>query len=241
MTFISGFFPLVKESNEKEEIALALIEASKKKIVEHHHSRLELELVFPTEAHRTHATELIELYQKCGFQFAAEEVRMRSDLGSVDFPKLEFSPEFILKGLSEFSHEQLEKIGFQVFEDSKDDLFLSSSYAEQKVTLEHYFDKSEPFIKEATLILEKDGDIIGFIVCRERDSETIIGPIGIVPKSRGQGLANHLLINALKNLRDGGSTNVCLDMSVSNLPARSLYKKYNFVDVYFKQFYFWSP
>ncbi len=241
MTFISGFFPLTKEPPEREAITLALIEASKRKITEHHHSRLELELEFPTEDHRTHAIKLIELYKKCGFQFAAEEVRMHSNLSTIEFPKLEYSPEFTLKGLSEVSYDQLEKAGFQVFEDSKDDLFLSTSHAEQKVTLEHYFDKSEAFIEEATFILMKNDEIIGFIICRERDNETMIKPIGVIPESRGQGLANYLLVNALKNLKDIGISKVCLDVSVSNLPARNLYKKHNFSDVSFKQFYYWSP
>ena len=202
MTFISGFFPLVEESDEKEATILALIEASKKKIAEHQHSRLELELEFPTKAHRNNATELINLYKKCGFQFAAEEGRMISDLTSVDFPKLECPPEFTLKGLSDVPYNQLEKAGYQVFEDSKDELFLSMSHAEQKVTLEHYFDSSEAFIEEATFILMKNDEIIGFIVGRERDNEILVKPIGVIPEFRGQGIANYLLVNALINLKN---------------------------------------
>lgn len=44
MTFISGFYPVVDKIDENEEIALALIEASKREIIERGHTRLEIEL-----------------------------------------------------------------------------------------------------------------------------------------------------------------------------------------------------
>ncbi|MHA2021668.1 MAG: hypothetical protein ACW96N_08130, partial [Candidatus Thorarchaeota archaeon] len=52
MAFISGFLPLLDEADQADEIAFSLIEAAKKDIVRRGYSRLEIELLLPTDAHR---------------------------------------------------------------------------------------------------------------------------------------------------------------------------------------------
>ncbi len=241
MTFISGFYPIVDKTRESDKIALALIEASKKKIVEAGQTRLEIELIFPTESHRTLSKEVVDWYRMCGFEFAAEEAHMTSDLSKVELPDLDSSERCVLRKFSDVSYEQLESAGFLTMENSNDDLFLSMSHDEQKVTLEHFFDKSEAFIEDASLILEKEDKVVGFIVTRLKDGEVQIGPVGLIPEVRGQGLANYLLVCVLNHLRDNAMTNPSLDMSITNLPARRLYERYGFKDVNYKQFYYWSP
>ncbi|MGY5874384.1 MAG: GNAT family N-acetyltransferase [Candidatus Thorarchaeota archaeon] len=241
MTFISGFFPVVEQTPDSERIALALIEAEKTKIGATGHTRLELELVFPTEAHRDMSKEFVDWYRKCGFQFAAEEANKQSDLSTIELPELDQPEGYILRKFSEVAYDQLEGPGFETFEDSNDDLFRSMSHAEQRVTLKHFFDHSEPYIDDASLVLEKDGKIVGFIVTRNKDGEVSIGPIGLIPEARGQGLADFILVYALKKFREDGITNPVLDMSITNTPARRLYERYGFMDVSYKQFYYWSP
>jgi ribosomal-protein-alanine N-acetyltransferase len=74
-----------------------------------------------------------------------------------------------------------------------------------------------------------------------KDDEPEIGPVGLVPEARGQGLASYLLVSILGSLKDSGSTSAYLDTTITNLPAQKLYRKYGFEDVYYKQFYYWSP
>jgi len=241
MDFISGFVPIVRENNDSEEIALSLIEASKIDTVERGQSRLEIELEFPSEEHRSHSERIVAWYRKCGFQFAAEEVHMKSDLSAIELPKLGLSHGYRVRNFSEVSYDMLEGLGFQTFEDSKEGLFLSLSHAEQKITLKYFFDKSKPYIEDASLILERQGEIVGFVITRLKDDEPEIGPVGLVPEARGQGLASSLLVRVLKSLKDTGSTSVYLDTTITNLPAQRLYKKYGFKEVYYKQFYYWSP
>ena len=242
MTFISGFYPEVVESHKSDEIALALIEASKKEFVERGHTRLEIELVFPTDTHRTHSEKLVELYRKCGFQFAAEEIHMKTDLSSVELPLIDLPQGYTLRKFSEVSYDMLEAPGFRTLKDSKEGLFLSMSHAEQEVTLKYFFDKSKPCIEDASLILERDGKIIGFVITRlNDDDEPEIGPVGLVPEARGKGFGSYLLVQVLKSLKDRDSTCVYLDTTITNLPAQKLYRKYGFEDVYYKQFYYWSP
>ncbi len=241
MTFISGFYPVVDETHESEKTALALIEASKRDTIESGQTRLEIELEFPSDAHRTYSEMIVDWYRKCDFQFAAEEVHKSSDLNTIELPEISPPAGYILRNFSDVSYNLLEEAGFQTFMSGNDELFLSMSNAEQRVTLEHFFDQSEPFIKDASFVVEKDGKVNGFVIVRLKGVEAEIGPIGLIPESRGQGLGTYLLVRALSSLKDIGEINASLDMSITNTPAKKLYEKYGFKDVYYKQFYYWSP
>ena len=243
MAFISGSYPTVVELDNHEAVALSLIEASKSHIVDlEQHSRLEIELEFLTDAYRIYFERLVGWYTKCGFKFAAEEVHMKSNLSAIELPEIDQPQGYILSKFSEVSYDTLEDSGFRTLKNSKEGLFLSMSHAEQKVTLEYFFDKSRPYINDASLILEREGEIIGFVITRlNEDNEPEIGPVGIVPEARDKGLASYLLVRVLRNLRDSGETIVCLDTTITNHPAQKLYRKYGFQDVYYKQFYYWSP
>jgi ribosomal-protein-alanine N-acetyltransferase len=242
MTFISGFYPVVDETQESEKTALALIEASKRDTIESGQTRLEIELEFPSDAHRTYSETIVDWYRKCGFQFAAEEIHMKSDLTTVKFPQIDLPKGYDVKKFSDVSYEMLESPGFRTLKNSKEGLFLSMSNAEQKITLEYFFSKSKPHIEDASLILERDGEIVGFAITRIGDNgEPDIGPVGLVPEDRGKELGSYLLVRVLKSLKDSGSTTAFLDTTITNHPAQKLYRKYGFEDEYYKQFYYWSP
>lgn len=240
MTFISGFEPIV-HGERAEEIALALIEAAKEDVTKYERSRLEIELVFMKDSHRDLAKQLIDWYQKSDFAFAAEEAHMICDLTNVELPKLELVEGYTTRKFTDVQYEQLEVAGYETFLNGKDRLFLSMSHAEQNVTLKYFFDTSKPFIEEASIILERAGKIVGFIITRMRDDEIDIGPVGLIPEDRGKKLGTFLVVQALKNLIENGHSKVGLDMSRDNHTARKLYERYGFKDVYYKQFYYWSP
>ncbi len=240
MAFIDGFMPIVDSEYEPEKTALSLIEAAKRDIVGRGYTRIEIEMKLQTDAHRALSKGFVNWYEKCDFRFAAEEAHMRSNLTSLSLPRLRPPKNCTLRKLSEVSYEQLEIAGFQTFENSNDDLFHSESRAEQEVEVKHFFEGSRPFIENASFALERDRKIVGFVITRVRDNEAEIGPIGLIPEARGQGLASYLLAYALKNLRSSGLKRATLDMSITNLPAKILYKKYGFEELYCQQFYFWS-
>ena len=139
------------------------------------------------------------------------------------------------------SYDQLVSPAFQTLNNSREGLFLSLSHAEQDITLQYWFDKSKPYVDDASLILQKDGNVIGFVITRPTDDGPEIGPVGLVPEYRGKGLASHLLARVLENLKTSSAKHVNLDTTIINLPAQKLYRKYGFKDVFYKQFYYWSP
>ncbi len=241
MAFINGFLPVIDPLHEPEKIATSLIKASMKDIVERGFSRLEIELALPTDAHRALSQEYVEWYKSCGFRFAAEEAHMISDFSTVNLSEVILPKESHLRRFSEVPYEQLEKPGLHTFQDRDDRLFRSMSPAEQEVNVRYFFRKSEPVIEDASLVLESRDKILGFVIARIKDDEAEIGPIGLIPGARRQGLGSYLLNLALNNLKSSNLTHASLDVSIANHPARVLYKKYGFKDAYFKQFYFWSP
>ncbi|MFW9978527.1 MAG: GNAT family N-acetyltransferase [Candidatus Thorarchaeota archaeon] len=241
MAFISGFSPIIDPARDSEMIAIALIEASKKNIIEKGYTRLEIEFVLLSNEHRNLSRKYIGRYEKCGFRFAAEEVHMKVDLSTIDLPTLERPNEYTIRRFTEVPYEKLEESGFQTFENGKDQLFRSMSHAEQQVTLQVFFDKNSPFVDEASLVLEKKEQVIGFIITRPGDKESTIGPVGLIPEEKGKGLGSYLLVQALVALRNDNQSAAVLDMSVGNTPARNLYSKYGFKPEYYKQFYYWAP
>ncbi|MFW9772216.1 MAG: GNAT family N-acetyltransferase [Candidatus Heimdallarchaeota archaeon] len=241
MAFINGFLPIVDQSSESEKIGLSLINASKRNVVERGYSRLEIQNDLPSDAHRKMSGDLLNWYKKCGFKFAAEEMHMKTNLGKIKLPEYNIPNGYTLRKFSEVSYEQLEDVGFQVLQNSGDELFISMSQAEQKVSIEYFFDKSRNFIEDGSLILEKQGKVVGFIITRVNGEEADIGPFGLIPEVRGQGLGKYLLGFALNNMIENGFVSVCLDVSTSNLSAKRLYNSYGFENMYYKRFYYWSP
>jgi len=242
MTFISGFYPVVADVSDADKITMELIEASKTDFVRNDHTRLEIELVFPTKEHRDYSKKLVDLYRQCGFQFAAEEIHMKCDLTNLELPEVDLSQEYTLRKFSEVSFDAIEGPALRTFKDSMEGLFLSMSDDEQLVTIKYFFDHEKPCIDDASLILERDGEVVGFIITRiGDDGHPDIGPVGFVPEARGQCLGSFLLVEVLKILKDSDSTSVFLDTTVTNHPAQKLYRKFGFIDEYYKQFYFWSP
>lgn len=241
MTFISGFYPIVRKSKASRNTATALIEAAKRDTVDAGQTRLEIEIEIPTDAHRSLSMSLIDWYTKCGFKFAAEEAHMSSDLSGLNLPELTCPNGCTLRRVEEVPIEELMGLGFGIFERSSETLYLSMSPAERQVTIEHFYDKTEPYVKEASLVLELDGRYIGVVMVRMRGQDAEIGSFGILPQYRGRGLAKYLLGSSLRILKQNGKMDACLDVSITNPQAMRLYKRFGFEETLHKQFYYWSP
>ena len=241
MSFISGFYPTVHRTKDSETIALSLIEAGKQEILERNHTRLEIELVLPSSAHRTSSQQLVNWYKKAGFSLAAEEVHMTSDLAKVELPKLDLPDGYNLRKFSEVPTNLLIQSGYEIFDDSMEDLFCSMNHAEKRIVLDYWFDKSKPFHEEASLVLTKDEKILGFVLSKPKGELMDIGPVGLIREARGHGLGTILLGTSLKNLIEDNMKMAALDTTRNNSLSRKLYSKYGFKDVFYKQFYYWSP
>ena len=68
----------------------------------------------------------------------------------------------------------------------------------------------------------------GFILIRAVADEAEILTLAVVPDARRQGIAAHLLDEAARMLRAGGTRRLFLEVAADNAPARRLYSQYGF-------------
>ncbi|MEM3530341.1 MAG: ribosomal protein S18-alanine N-acetyltransferase [Nitrososphaerales archaeon] len=135
------------------------------------------------------------------------------------------------------------KIGDYVIRNcSKED--LPSVISINLVSLpEHYsdifFEEILNELPEAFLIAEKDGVVVGYIMCRIEYGLSVLHKFGLARKGhivsiavleqhRRKGLGYGLIKEALKALKNKNCSEVFLEVRVSNLEAIKLYEKLGF-------------
>ncbi|HWR35972.1 MAG TPA: GNAT family N-acetyltransferase [Clostridia bacterium] len=84
-------------------------------------------------------------------------------------------------------------------------------------------------------------DVCAFIVARCFDREWEIENIVVADAVRGRGLGTKLLGAFLDRVRDEGASEVSLEVRESNVSARKLYAKWNFVEVGHRKSYYSKP
>jgi ribosomal-protein-alanine N-acetyltransferase len=93
----------------------------------------------------------------------------------------------------------------------------------------------------ASLVVEQDGSVVGFIVGRPAAHEWEIENIAVTGSARRCGLGTRLLGEFLDMVRDGGGQAVFLEVRESNRAARSLYEKWAFIEVGRRKMYYQEP
>ena len=114
------------------------------------------------------------------------------------------------------------------FSDSEHRQFFD--YTEQQIreAFDNFFDLSKPFNEEASLVLTKDEQIIGFSLVRPRIEEEHLAMFGIHPTYRGRGLAKSLILKSMKTIFAQGIETFSLGVDAVNVPAVTLYEKVGF-------------
>ncbi|ALC92994.1 alanine acetyltransferase [Bacillus sp. FJAT-18017] len=80
------------------------------------------------------------------------------------------------------------------------------------------------------IILEEKGEPIGYCGVWIVVDEAHITNIAILPQYRGRRLGEVLLRKVMETSKQMGATSMTLEVRVSNLPARNLYRKLGFQD-----------
>jgi ribosomal-protein-alanine acetyltransferase len=93
----------------------------------------------------------------------------------------------------------------------------------------------------ATLVVEQDGGVVGFIVGRRVDDEWEIENIAVTGPARRCGLGTRLLGEFLDLVRERGGKAIFLEVRESNLAARALYGKWAFIEAGRRKMYYQGP
>lgn len=105
----------------------------------------------------------------------------------------------------------------------------------------YFFIQLQSNYSKAFLVAEKEGKIVGYIMCRVEYGRTSFGfrlikkghvvSIAVLPEHRRQGIGTNLLLNAENALKDYGAKEVILEVRVSNIPAIKMYEKIGYKKV----------
>ena len=91
------------------------------------------------------------------------------------------------------------------------------------------------------LVVQKDEEVVGFIVGREALDEWEIENIAVTGAARRCGLGSRLVGELLDQVRDRGGTTIFLEVRESNRAARALYEKWAFNEVGRRKMYYQNP
>jgi ribosomal-protein-alanine acetyltransferase len=91
------------------------------------------------------------------------------------------------------------------------------------------------------LVVEQNGQVVGFIVGRQVDDEWEIENIAVTGAARRCGLGSRLVGELLDLVRNRGGKSVFLEVRESNRAARSLYEKWAFIEVGRRKMYYQNP
>jgi [ribosomal protein S18]-alanine N-acetyltransferase len=91
------------------------------------------------------------------------------------------------------------------------------------------------------LVVEQDGNVVGFIVGRQVEYEWEIENIAVTGAARRCGLGSRLVGELLELVRSRGGKSVFLEVRESNRAARSLYEKWAFLEVGRRKMYYQNP
>ncbi len=241
MAFIDTWHPIIGQGVTDERIATELIQSCKMYIKEQGLNRLEALLSPINDQYSEARTQYRTWYESVDFHKATEETFMQVDLENLSLPSTQsVLPEgFLYDDIDNVVNEDIESPFFESFSNSKDRLFLDITKSQRIVSFNYWFSRQRPFHKASTLVM-KDGEVIGFNVVRPDNESVEIGPVGVIPKYRRQGIMKAVLHESIRRLQEDGVKIAQLEADVSNEPAINLYKMFGFEQVHTQEYYAWK-
>ena len=95
--------------------------------------------------------------------------------------------------------------------------------------------------KRTVLVVEQDGQLVGFMIGRQVGEEWEIENIAVTGSAQRSGLGTRLLSEFLRLVREHGGQAIFLEVRESNSAARALYRKLAFVEAGRRRQYYENP
>lgn len=226
--------PVVLPGRNEEEIGVKLIGASLEKMkregVDYAEVCFDLgqERLSPEGEHKYKKTS--GWYQQNGFRLMDETAYMicRSDEFK-PFQQSSLDQGYEIREYREEDREALFDCFTTSFLESQDRSFHEKSEDQRVAMFKKYVDDAD-LNQAGTLLLLKDGKIVGFTVFNIRPAigDEHLGFIGIHPDHRGRSLGKHLLSNAMIEIAKQGDKVFSLGVDLVNQAAYRLYQDLGF-------------
>lgn len=91
------------------------------------------------------------------------------------------------------------------------------------------------------LVLEDDGDIVGFAIAEASEAKARLITVDVDPGRRGMGYGAELLVALENEARKRGSESMRLEVRVNNAAARKLYEKAGYSETRVIKGYYFYP
>jgi ribosomal protein S18 acetylase RimI-like enzyme len=174
-------------------------------------------------------------YEKYRAWFEAEGVcklddntYMRKSLDPGEFTEHDVAlpPGYEYMSLVDADEEALYGCYGRAFVESGVRAYHDMTEEERRTDFEHYFG-GRTRNEEASMVVVRDGEIVGFSLVHSRPGEAHLADIGIVPAHRGKGLGGRMVKYGLMNAaRDYDAVTLAVD--VDNTSAFNMYRSLGF-------------
>ncbi len=232
--------PIVQPNVDQETVAIALIEHAKKLVETHSKTKLEIWMEITDEQVKAVQPTYENWYQQCGFKLNSKEYFMDTEYSKLKELEYSIPEEIKVISMSNFTNKQLEDIVFETFRNGSDLWVNSMTDSQLNGSVEAWLKRDETFNPEASIVLSKDGSIIGYNVMRIEEDSIEVGPVGVLPAYRGKGLGRSLILESIHRFPEKQQS-VWLTVSTGNTYAHRLYSQLGFENRYTILIYAWTP
>jgi ribosomal protein S18 acetylase RimI-like enzyme len=230
---VGRWHPFVSQDPLREDVASQMISEVNRYALENGIRRMEIGFGEISENNRNAFSNRQSWYEAADWNRLEEDLFMAvnpMDRSDTHPPNLDV--EFDLRPLVDVDVEKLFDCYHQSFMTGEAVWIYEMTEEQRRQEFDKNFDKSKPINKEASFVLEKDGEVAAFILVLSRtEEEEYIESFGVHPTHRGRGLAKFLLWKVIEVLRMKGAENLTLGVDSVNIPAVKLYEQYGFRSV----------
>jgi ribosomal protein S18 acetylase RimI-like enzyme len=217
------------EARELEDgIATGLIRRSIEYVRERGQTRLEACFDRISGATMPHYERYRAWFEAEGMHMVDDSAYMRRSLDSGEFAEHDIAlpPGYRYMPLADADEESLYGCYSRAYDESGVRSFHDMTDEERRADFEHYFG-GETRDEGASLVVVRDGEIVGFSLVHSRPGEAHLGEVGIVPAHRGRGLGRRMVSCSLRRAARDHDT-VTLAVDVDNASAYELYRDLGF-------------
>ncbi len=239
---VGRWHPFVGQGPKREDVGKQLISEVNRYALENGIKRIEVGFGEISGHNQDAFSQRQSWYEAEGWNQLEEDLFMAvNPVDKRNIQQQNLGTEFNLQSLVDVNVEKLFECYNQAFMTGQAMWIYEMTEEQRRQEFNRNFNKSKPINKEASFVLEKDGDVAGFILVLSRtEEEEHIESLGVHPFHRGKGLAKFLMSKVIEVLREKGAENLTLGVDSVNIPAIGLYEAFGFQRVSRTVRYFWK-
>ncbi|MGY5877082.1 MAG: GNAT family N-acetyltransferase [Candidatus Thorarchaeota archaeon] len=173
--------------------------------------------------------ERAEWLESEGFLKLEDNLFLDCSLSQCDLVERPLQDDIEFQFMSKMEVENLFQCYKESFSVSEHRQFFDYTTEQIREAYDDFFDLTKSFNDEASLVLVKDGQVIGFSLVRPRQEEEHLDMFGIHPNYRRRDLAKALILKSMKTVLDQGTDRMSIGVDAVNEPAVKLYEKVGFI------------